>query len=101
MKKEGSTSEVLNWRNSSFVYLEDSEPGWNQSHYFQWKKDSFHKLNLEENRRFDYGERVWDVRIKNELLDANDYWVYINNSPWALNLWIQWVSRSTQKTLSS
>ena len=71
------------WRPSSFVYLEGSEPGWNQSHFYQWQKDEFNKIYLNPNRQFSYGDRVWDVRIKNELLDLNDYWVYINNSPWA------------------
>jgi hypothetical protein len=34
------------WQNSSFIYLKNEVPGWNQSHYYQYKKDQFTTLTL-------------------------------------------------------
>ena len=42
------------WTNTSFIYL-PSKSGWNQSHYYQYKKDKFTALSLDSsNRRFDF-----------------------------------------------
>ncbi len=72
-----------NWQTSSFVYIPGHSPGWNQSHFYQWKKNSYYKVQLEENRRLNYANREWDIRIKNEIRDEGDFWVYINSTPWA------------------
>jgi hypothetical protein len=72
------------WRTQSFIFLPDSQPGWSQSHFYQWQKDDFYKLRLDDaDRRVHYAEREWDIRIKNQLRDPNDFWVFVNNSPWA------------------
>lgn len=42
------------FHNSSFVYLPNDSPGWNQSHFFQWKKDEFQNLVLDNNRDFKF-----------------------------------------------
>lgn len=71
------------WRGRSFIYLRDSPPGWNQSHYYQWKNNLFNKLAIRESdRKFSFAERTWDIRIKNKMKDPNDFWVFVNNSPW-------------------
>ena len=41
-----------NWHYSSFIYLKDEYPGWNQSHYYQYKKDNFNLLNYGSDRVF-------------------------------------------------
>ena len=33
-------------------------------------------------REFTFGKRTWDIRVKNELLDPQDFWVFINGTPW-------------------
>ncbi len=72
------------WSHSSFVYLPQSPPGWNQSHHFQFQKNRFYKKQLDNDlRRFSYDQREWDVRIKNEIRSDGDFWVYVNNTPWA------------------
>jgi len=42
------------WHYSSFIYLKDEYPGWNQSHYFQYQKDNFDLLNYGTNRQFSF-----------------------------------------------
>lgn len=40
-----------NWETSSFIYINQSIPGWNQSHYFQFQKDNFDGISLDSNSR--------------------------------------------------
>lgn len=35
------------WTTFSFIYLNQSPPGWNQSHYYQWKKDHYTDLYID------------------------------------------------------
>jgi flagellar hook assembly protein FlgD len=42
------------WSYSSFVYLANGTPGWNQSHYYQYLKNSFTDLNYGTDRTFKY-----------------------------------------------
>ncbi len=37
------------WQNSSFIYLKDEYPGWNQSHYYQYNYDKFTNVFLPKN----------------------------------------------------
>ncbi|MGK0390487.1 MAG: hypothetical protein ACI94Y_003240 [Maribacter sp.] len=34
----------FNWRNTSFIYIPDSSPGWNQSHFWQYTKNEFDQV---------------------------------------------------------
>ncbi len=52
------------WRNSSFVYLTDEFPGWNQSHYYQWLKDEYQNLQLPANRQFKFADDVKTVTVR-------------------------------------
>ncbi len=71
------------WQTSSFIYLADSDLGWSQSHYYQWLDDTYHTLSMDSSsREIRYADRLWDIRIKNKIKDANDFWVFVNNSPW-------------------
>ncbi len=40
------------WNNSSFIYLANSSSGFNQSHYFQYKKNTYDKMELDPDRQF-------------------------------------------------
>lgn len=85
------------WRNSSFVVLPGSSPGWNQSHYFQHRKNDFLKIQLEEpGRQFQYAPGFVEIRANNGYIELPsyirprlyvgtdvssdyDYWNYNNN----------------------
>jgi len=74
----------LKWESSSFLYAPGERDGWNQSHYFQWRKNQFKNILLDStSREFTFDKRTWDIRVKNELLDPQDFWVFINGTPWA------------------
>ncbi|MDQ3143019.1 MAG: C25 family cysteine peptidase [Bacteroidota bacterium] len=54
------------WDQSSFIFLPNESHGWNQSHFFQYKRDSFINLILEEPARtFEYQKSLLDIRITN------------------------------------
>ncbi len=42
------------WNNSSFVYLPNGSEGYNQSHYFQMKKNDFANISLDDDRTLRY-----------------------------------------------
>ncbi|HOZ52010.1 MAG TPA: C25 family cysteine peptidase, partial [Chitinophagaceae bacterium] len=49
------TNPTHKWSYSSFIYLDGSAPGWNQSHYFQFQKNRFTDINLDStDRRFSF-----------------------------------------------
>jgi hypothetical protein len=79
-----STASEIHWRNRSFIFLPDNDPGWNQSHYYQWDQNSFHQMSISPtDRKLSFAERQWNIRIKNELNDPTDFWVFVNGTPWA------------------
>ncbi len=54
------------WNTSSFVYLEGSSDGWNQSHFYQWLYDDYTTYEMEEETRtFQYFDNVKEVKLKN------------------------------------
>ncbi len=52
------------WNVSSFIYLANSTAGFNQSHYFQFKNNTYNKINLAADRSLKYNSRniAFDVR---------------------------------------
>ncbi|MEP6711956.1 MAG: C25 family cysteine peptidase [Ferruginibacter sp.] len=57
-------TEPIIWNNSSFVYLPNSLPGFNQSHYFQHAKSTYQDLTLDADRvlRFKSTPRLLTIR---------------------------------------
>ncbi len=46
---------ILAWKTSSFIYIPGKETGWNQSHFFQFKRDDFNGIQINEpSRKFEY-----------------------------------------------
>lgn len=84
----GSTpTDSTIWTNSSFVYLKDGHDGWNQSHFFQFKKNEpFLNLDLEDTARdFTFGLLPNKVIVFNRIFsDAHqihaDVRTLINNA---------------------
>lgn len=67
----GKDSSVTNWHNSSFIYLKDEYPGWNQSHLFQWQKDTYLNLSLDSTDRiFKFPSTLNQIRVKTGIADA-------------------------------
>ena len=55
------------WESSSFIYLAESEEGWNQSHYFQWLKDDLDGILVDRNSTFNFGLRNYTVKVRSEV----------------------------------
>lgn len=71
-----------NWRSSSFVFLENSEQGWNQSHYYQQAKDRYTNMELpEETRKMKYLDDIKDIRITQGVYPNIRPDISINNVP--------------------
>lgn len=67
------------WENSSFIYLPNSSKGWNQSHYFQYQKDDFEGLEINENRDFNFGLNGFFITINNKEYNPDNPPAYIYN----------------------
>lgn len=52
------------WSGSSFVYLENSAPGWNQSHYYQYQKNDYKEVRLTENRDFVFDKKTTALKFQ-------------------------------------
>ncbi|MBL7764637.1 MAG: hypothetical protein JNJ58_00965 [Chitinophagaceae bacterium] len=68
---------IHRWTNSSFVYIDQSLPGWNQSHYFQFKKDSYTDIKLDSaSRRFNFIGLDKKLQIQNVCLNGPAPYTY-------------------------
>jgi len=56
---------------SSFIYLDGEYPGWNQSHYFQFLKDDFSNIYLDNDRVFKFIGDVKTVTVKTGTADIS------------------------------
>jgi hypothetical protein len=60
------------WNTSSFVYLASSITGFNQSHYFQYKKNTYNNVELEASRQFKFSPRVANYVVRNAIFPATN-----------------------------
>ena len=64
------------WNSSSFIYLPNSAAGFNQSHYYQFKKNTYNRITLGADRvlKYDKRNREFDVRtgIYPTITQTND-----------------------------
>ncbi|MFN8237332.1 MAG: C25 family cysteine peptidase [Chitinophagales bacterium] len=76
-----------NWKASSFLYNTSLSTGWNQSHYFQYLKNSFSTLNLKNDRLFHYPNTTRELKIRNMLQYDQEVVVYWDGYLIARNAW--------------
>lgn len=55
------------WQYSSFIYIPNEFPGWNQSHYFQWQKDDYSNVYLDTDRDFKFIDVPKEIYVKTGL----------------------------------
>lgn len=67
------------WDVSSFVYLEGSEKGWNQSHFYQYKKDQFDGMEVKIGEEFDFWVNGFNISIRNKVKEPDDFPTYTYN----------------------
>ncbi len=57
------------WTYSSFIFINGSAPGWNQSHYFQYQKDDYSDMYIDStNRKFMYNGTNRKLQVQNVCL---------------------------------
>lgn len=59
----GQVDYAGNWEYHSFIILENEFPGWNQSHFYQFKKNTFTNTQYEDNRRFEFIDNFNEIAI--------------------------------------
>lgn len=77
--KPESNSE---WKNSSFIYKQNSPIGWNQSHYYQYLTDEFLGTAF-DGRKFDFEAQVRTVQIiGKKYTPSNSKICFIDGETW-------------------
>jgi hypothetical protein len=74
-----------NWSQSSFIYINGSYPGWNQSHFFQYLRDEQTSLYIQEpDRAFNFITSIQEVSITTGITPAaihpENYALFFNGS---------------------
>ncbi len=84
----------IKWNNSSFIYIANGYPGWNQSHYYQFLKDRMVGITLPSNRQFAFSPVIKNynstnlvvyhdaISRQNEIHDGIDGGILNNFSCW-------------------
>ncbi len=53
--KEPDSNGFYNWQENSFIFMENGQSGWSQSHYYQFQQDTYNNLKLDSmSRQFEY-----------------------------------------------
>ncbi len=62
------------WRNSSFIYLPNSSPGWSQSHFGQYSDDSFASLQANDTtRQIEFKDNASFITVQVAYRGVNRY----------------------------
>lgn len=72
------------WSASSFTYVADSEPGWRQGHYWQFRENTETDLAFADtSQRVNFGLEYLDMRVRNKLWELEDRpgFHYNNDNP--------------------
>ncbi len=78
----------FNWRSSSFLYLNGSPSGWNQSHFEQWDDNRFISMEMSESqRRLKFLDDAKFVRVNNGVMPPALPSVNINNDTHPFIVW--------------
>jgi hypothetical protein len=83
ISRDSTEQSGYNWKNSSFIYIENSQPGWNQSHKGQFEENDLNNLTFDSNNNFDFSKNHIDVRIINRSFSVQDptfAYEWLNNS---------------------
>ncbi|HPN20162.1 MAG TPA: hypothetical protein PK546_11480, partial [Chitinophagales bacterium] len=81
------TGAPANWKTSSFLYNTSLSTGWNQSHYFQYLKNSFNTLSIKNDRMFYYPNTTRTLQIKNGIIPDQQIEAYWDGYLIARNAW--------------
>ncbi len=80
-----NASVGYSWTGSSFIYINGSYPGWNQSHFFQYLKDDHTNIYIQEpDRKFKFINSIQEVSVTTAVtptyLHPENVALYFNGS---------------------
>ena len=58
-----SPGSSYSWHTSSFVYISNEYPGWNQSHYYQWIKDMYSNTSMDADRTLRFSNDIKQIEV--------------------------------------
>ena len=81
------TGVPANWKKNSFLYNTSLSTGWNQSHYFQYLRNSFASLSLKNDRMFYYPNTTRTIQLKDGMIPDQLIEAYWDGYLIARNAW--------------
>ena len=73
VSSDSTYSGSYKWQTSSFIFLDGEYPGWNQSHFYQWQKDSYQNVYLDNDRDFKFIDVPKEIYVKTAKYPLIDY----------------------------
>lgn len=69
------------WNGSSFIYLKESTPGWNQSHFYQHARNTYTDIIQEDDGRFEFDTVVNNLILKSSLYPYGQNTAFFKGDP--------------------
>ena len=60
------------WNNFSFVYLPNSTAGFNQSHFYQYQKNTYNNIKLDNDRLLRFNKRIIEYSVHTTIYPASN-----------------------------
>ncbi|MFN8306061.1 MAG: C25 family cysteine peptidase [Ferruginibacter sp.] len=60
------------WNTFSFIYMANGTPGFNQSHYYQFRKNTFNNISLDNDRVMRYTSRPVEVNVRTTIYPVSN-----------------------------
>jgi len=67
-----SGTQSFIWHDYSFVYLANGNPGFNQSHFYQFQKNAYNRIKLDPDRKFRYTTKQIEFIVRTGMYPAAD-----------------------------
>ncbi len=65
-------NQPVEWQQASFLYKQDESPGFNQSHFYQWKDGSFNGLLLDSSsRKLEFGDELHNIFVEHGIYTSS------------------------------
>lgn len=87
VKSTANQQQSSDWSESSFMYsAHTTDEGWNQSHVYQYQKNSFERMYVSENQNecFNFSPSTYEISVKTgfvpDALEASDLALFQNGS---------------------
>lgn len=78
------------WHTSSFVHIQGEDPGWNQSHYYQYQKDDYQNINYGSDRVFRFPPTTNTIHVNTGLVTFQGGPVDFSTLGWDYNNYNQY-----------